>query len=312
MARLNFSYAWFVFDEGPVTYYSLSDAVEDYVKAIHVLERGAGGAVGTSTLAARLDVTPGPGMPEGARGRFVRVSDSDPGMLRYLGERGIAPGDRFEVVERQPFGGPLHVRFGADVHALGGLLAVAALMLVAAVLAGCGASGDGDAAASEIAERKVEVTTTTNFITDTVRRIGGDRVEVKGLMGPGVDPHLYKASAGDVSTLRDADLIVYLRPGERHRHVVPAPARSTSSRWHGDRPIRAPAHLAERLRDAETVYGTLTRDPTTAARISRELESGLQRRLRNESGRTGTRAGFRAPSPRRSSPRSSEPRRSRA
>jgi manganese/zinc/iron transport system substrate-binding protein len=53
------------------------------------------------------------------------------------------------------------------------------------------------------------VTTTTNFITDTVRQIGGDRVEVSGLMGPGVDPHLYKASASDVGKLREADVIVY-------------------------------------------------------------------------------------------------------
>ena len=63
----------------------------------------------------------------GARGTFVRVSDSDPEMLRYLAERGIAPGERFEVVDRQPFGGPLFVRFGeADqTHPLGGELAQA-------------------------------------------------------------------------------------------------------------------------------------------------------------------------------------------
>jgi DtxR family transcriptional regulator, Mn-dependent transcriptional regulator len=61
----------------------------------------------------------------GATGRLTRVSDSDPAMLRYLAERGIAPGDTFEVVERQPFGGPLFVRFGDDVHALGGALAAA-------------------------------------------------------------------------------------------------------------------------------------------------------------------------------------------
>jgi DtxR family Mn-dependent transcriptional regulator len=61
----------------------------------------------------------------GATGRLVRVSDSDPAMLRYLAERGIAPGDDFEVVERQPFGGPLFVRFGDEVHALGGALAAA-------------------------------------------------------------------------------------------------------------------------------------------------------------------------------------------
>jgi DtxR family Mn-dependent transcriptional regulator len=59
----------------------------------------------------------------GASGTFARVSDADPGMLRYLAERGIAPGDAFEVLERQPFGGPLFVRFGADVHPLGGDLA---------------------------------------------------------------------------------------------------------------------------------------------------------------------------------------------
>jgi DtxR family Mn-dependent transcriptional regulator len=57
-----------------------------------------------------------------ARGTFVRVSDSDPEALRYLSQRGIAPGDAFEVVERQPFGGPLVVRFGAVEHALGGAL----------------------------------------------------------------------------------------------------------------------------------------------------------------------------------------------
>jgi DtxR family Mn-dependent transcriptional regulator len=64
-------------------------------------------------------------MRPGARGTFVRVSDSDPEMLRYLAQRGIAPGDRFEVVDRQPFGGPLFVRFagGAETHALGGALA---------------------------------------------------------------------------------------------------------------------------------------------------------------------------------------------
>jgi len=61
----------------------------------------------------------------GERGVFVRVSDSDPEMLRYLAERGIAPGDRLEVVERQPFGGPHLTRIGAEVHPLGGGLAEA-------------------------------------------------------------------------------------------------------------------------------------------------------------------------------------------
>jgi len=68
----------------------------------------------------------------GARGTFARISDSDPDMLRYLAERGIAPGDDLEVVERQPFGGPLFVRFGDEVHPLGGELARAMRVQVAA------------------------------------------------------------------------------------------------------------------------------------------------------------------------------------
>ena len=59
----------------------------------------------------------------------MRVSDTDPEMLRYLSERGIAPGDRLHVRERQPFGGPLLVHFGdgegASEHAIGGRLAAA-------------------------------------------------------------------------------------------------------------------------------------------------------------------------------------------
>jgi DtxR family transcriptional regulator, Mn-dependent transcriptional regulator len=58
----------------------------------------------------------------GTRGRLARVSDSDPEMLRFLADRGIAPGDRLEVVEKQPFDGPLFVRFGARIQVLGGAL----------------------------------------------------------------------------------------------------------------------------------------------------------------------------------------------
>jgi DtxR family Mn-dependent transcriptional regulator len=59
----------------------------------------------------------------GAKGVFVRVSDSDPEMLRYLSERGISPGDHFEVRDRQPFGGPLFVSFGGREYPIGGQLA---------------------------------------------------------------------------------------------------------------------------------------------------------------------------------------------
>jgi DtxR family transcriptional regulator, Mn-dependent transcriptional regulator len=61
----------------------------------------------------------------GARGVFARVSDAEPDMLRFLAERGIAPGDSFEVIDKQPFDGPLFVRFGDHVQVLGGSLAQA-------------------------------------------------------------------------------------------------------------------------------------------------------------------------------------------
>jgi manganese/zinc/iron transport system substrate-binding protein len=86
--------------------------------------------------------------------------------------------------------------------------AALAALVVIVTAAGC-VSSDRGADAQEIAGRTVRVAATTNFITDLVTEVGGDRVEVTGLMGPGVDPHLYKASAGDVGTLREADIIFY-------------------------------------------------------------------------------------------------------
>ncbi len=107
------------------------------------------------------------------------------------------------TVDRRAFSRPW--RWG---RGLTGPLVGALVLAVAVVASGCGDSSD-EASADTVSGRKVKVTTTTNFITDTVRQIGGDRVEVTGLMGPGVDPHLYKASASDVGKLRDADVIVY-------------------------------------------------------------------------------------------------------
>jgi DtxR family Mn-dependent transcriptional regulator len=59
----------------------------------------------------------------GRRMTFVHVSDADPEMLRFLAERGIVPGARLEVIERQPFDGPLYVRAGDELHVLGATLA---------------------------------------------------------------------------------------------------------------------------------------------------------------------------------------------
>jgi DtxR family Mn-dependent transcriptional regulator len=62
-------------------------------------------------------------LPEGTTGRFVRVSDSDPKMLRYLTGQGIVLGDRLRVTGHQPFGGPVFVVLGDRELALGGELA---------------------------------------------------------------------------------------------------------------------------------------------------------------------------------------------
>jgi len=59
------------------------------------------------------------------------------------------------------------------------------------------------------AEQKIKVTATVTMVTDLVKQVGGDRVELQGLMGPGVDPHLYKATASDVIKLQQADVIFY-------------------------------------------------------------------------------------------------------
>ena len=65
------------------------------------------------------------------------------------------------------------------------------------------------APAALAAEKPINVTVTTTMVADLVREIGGDRVAVEALMGPGVDPHLYKAAASDVSKLQKAQVIFY-------------------------------------------------------------------------------------------------------
>ncbi|MGE7980247.1 metal ABC transporter solute-binding protein, Zn/Mn family [Psychrobacillus sp. NPDC093200] len=78
------------------------------------------------------------------------------------------------------------------------------LFIVAVLLVGCGNNNAGGSG-----EEKPLVVTTTGQIADAVRIIAGDSVEVKSLMGPGVDPHLYKATQGDLQVLEDADIIFY-------------------------------------------------------------------------------------------------------
>jgi manganese/zinc/iron transport system substrate-binding protein len=61
----------------------------------------------------------------------------------------------------------------------------------------------------ELAGRQIRAVATTGMIADLVERVGRERVAVTGLMGPGVDPHLYKASEGDVIRMAEADVVFY-------------------------------------------------------------------------------------------------------
>jgi manganese/zinc/iron transport system substrate-binding protein len=55
----------------------------------------------------------------------------------------------------------------------------------------------------------LQVVATTGMVADLAKNIGGDSIEVKSLMGPGVDPHLYKATQGNLADLQQADLVLY-------------------------------------------------------------------------------------------------------
>lgn len=76
------------------------------------------------------------------------------------------------------------------------------ILLAAALVGACTEEVDRE-------DRALRVVTTTGMIGDAVRQVGGDRVEVTSLMGPGVDPHLYKAREGDVRRLFRADVIFF-------------------------------------------------------------------------------------------------------
>jgi manganese/zinc/iron transport system substrate-binding protein len=62
---------------------------------------------------------------------------------------------------------------------------------------------------TNIENRKLKIVATTSQITDLIKELAGDVVDLEGLMGAGVDPHLYKASEGDVTKFYNADIIFY-------------------------------------------------------------------------------------------------------
>ncbi|MCC9024026.1 metal ABC transporter solute-binding protein, Zn/Mn family [Bacillus nakamurai] len=81
--------------------------------------------------------------------------------------------------------------------------------MMAAVLVICFAMSSCSSESSSGNGEKLKITATTSQVADAAEQIGGDHVEVTALMGPGVDPHLYKASQGDTKKLTEADVILY-------------------------------------------------------------------------------------------------------
>ncbi len=79
-------------------------------------------------------------------------------------------------------------------------------VIIGILLVGCGQKSN---ASADLSQRQINVTTTVGMIKDIVQNVGGERVVVAGLMGPGVDPHLYKPSASDIQKLDQADIIFY-------------------------------------------------------------------------------------------------------
>jgi manganese/zinc/iron transport system substrate-binding protein len=101
-------------------------------------------------------------------------------------------------------------------------------LLVLALLAGCAPRDGGRTEGGPL-----RAVATIGMITDVVAHVGGPRVRVTGLMGPGVDPHLYKASAGDVRRLASADVVFY---NGLHLEAAMGEVLEEMNRW---RPTRA-------------------------------------------------------------------------
>ena len=100
---------------------------------------------------------------------------------------------------------------------------------------------------------RVRVVATVGMVGDAAARIGGDRVEVETLMGPGIDPHVYKASEGDLRRLERAHVILY---GGLH---LEAKMADVFARVGGERLTRAvaeavPQRLLLRPADFEGAY----------------------------------------------------------
>jgi manganese/zinc/iron transport system substrate-binding protein len=96
---------------------------------------------------------------------------------------------------------PLSRRRSVTLAAGGVGMGASAFAVIALRPAGAASRQDGDT---------ISVTTTIGMVADVVRNVGGDRVDVTALMGPGIDPHLYSPGASDIEALSEADIVFYV------------------------------------------------------------------------------------------------------
>ena len=87
---------------------------------------------------------------------------------------------------------------------------LASLAVAVLLLAACnGGTGNAESAGDRVDGGPLRIVATLGQIADAVRRVGGDAVDVQALMGPGVDPHLYRASESDITRLESADAVFW-------------------------------------------------------------------------------------------------------
>lgn len=86
-------------------------------------------------------------------------------------------------------------------------LKMTVLVVVVAIIGAC--SHDRAGATTTTDSDVLQVVTTIAQIAEPISVIGGDRLNVSSLMGPGIDPHLYHASQGDIAKLQNADIVFY-------------------------------------------------------------------------------------------------------
>lgn len=107
------------------------------------------------------------------------------------------------------------------------------------VLAGLALSaGLATAPLAARAEAPLRVLATTGMLADVARNVGGDCAEVGALIGPGLDPHLYQATASDVRRLQQAELILF------HGHGLEGQLGSVLNRLGETRPVQAVGPVA--------------------------------------------------------------------